>query len=74
MDDKLRLNIKGRRQSTAGSVKPGEEQHKDAESDRPFTTATSKKTMRELHPQMFPKPRAVIQSLDLSQLDNIDSL
>ena len=74
MDDELHLNIKVKRQSTAGSDKPHELRNKDAESDRPFTTATTKKTMRELHPQMFPKPRPVIQSLDLSQLDNIDSL
>ena len=83
MDDKLQLHIKGVRQSTAGSdkphegryggEKPQEEQHSDAESDRPFTTATPKKTMRKLHPQIFPNPRPVIQSLDLSQLDEIDS-
>ena len=70
MDDKLQLNIKGGRQSTAGSDKPHEEQQSDAENDRPFTTATPKKTMRELHPQMFPKPRPVIQSLNFSQLDD----
>ena len=29
-----------------------------------FPTAQSKKSMRELYPQMFPKPRLVIQSLD----------
>jgi len=50
MDDKLQLNIKGGQQSTAGSDKPHEGQHKDAKSDRLFTTGTSKKTMRELHP------------------------
>ena len=43
-------------------------------SDRPFTTITPKKTIRELHPQMFPKPRPVIQSLDIKQLDEIDFL
>ena len=74
IDDELRLNIKVKRQSTAGGDKPNEERHDDADSDRPFTTTTPKKTMRELHPQMFPKPRPVIQSLDLKQLDEIDSL
>ena len=59
MDDELKLNIKVKRQSTAGSDKPHEERHNDAESDRPYTTATPEKTMRELHPQMFPKPRPV---------------
>jgi hypothetical protein len=56
MDDELKLNIKVKRQSTAGSDKPHEERHNDAESDRPYTTATPEKTMRQLHPQMFPKP------------------
>ena len=74
IDDELRLNIKVKRQSTAGGDEPNEERHDDADSDRPFTTTTPKKTMRELHPQMFPKPRPVIQSLDLKQLDEIDSL
>ena len=55
MDDELKLNIKVKRQSTAGSDKPHEERHNDAESDRPYTTATPEKTMRELHPQMLPK-------------------
>ena len=74
MDDELRLNTRGKRQSTSGGDKPYTERHNDADSDRPFTTTTPKKTMRELHPQMFPKPRPVIQSLDLKQLDEIDSL
>ena len=74
MDDELLLNIKVKRQSKSGGDKPYEERHNDAVSDRPFTATTPKKTMRELHPQMFPKPRTVIQSLDLRQLDEIDSL
>ena len=71
MDVKLQLNIKEGRQSTAGSDKPHEEQQSDAENDRPFTTATPKKTMRKLHPQMFPKPRPVIQSLDLRMISTL---
>ena len=52
-----------------GGEKPQDERHSDAGSDRPQTAAQPKQNMRELHPKMFPKPRPVIQSVDLSQLD-----
>ena len=51
MDDELQLNIKGKRQSTAGGKTPQDERHSDG-SDKPFTTEKSKKTIQELHPQM----------------------